>query len=484
MAANGDLWRLTAAEVVDLLRRREVSPLELVEASAERIAATDAHVNALPTLCLERARAHAERIMAEDAATERPRGWLGGVPIAVKDLVEVEGVRTTWGSPIYADHVPPRSDILVETLEARGAIVVAKSNTPEFGAGANTFNEVFGKTRNPWDVSKTCGGSSGGSCVALATGQVWLATGSDLGGSLRIPASFCSVFGFRPSPGRVAHGPKHLPFEGLMVDGPMARNARDCALMLDAMAGAHAEDPLSLDAPAGRFADAVAAAALPRRVGYSPDLGLLPVDREVAAVCRAAVERLAGAGVDVADACPDLSGALDVFQVLRAALFAADKGELLETHRDALKPEVIWNIEKGLALDADTIARAERARGRIYQRCVRFFQRHELLLCPCVIVPPFDVDTRWVEEIDGQRFDNYVDWLGLTFVLTLTACPSASVPVGFTAAGLPVGLQILGPPRGEAAVLAAAAAIEEAIPLATRTPMDPRGPDGATLPLA
>ena len=484
MAAGGELWRLSATEAVDLLRRREVSPLELVEASADRIAATDGHLNAIPTLCIERARAHAGRIMADGADAERPAGWLGGLPIAVKDLVPVEGVRTTWGSPIYADHVPPRSDVAVETLEARGAIVIGKSNTPEFGAGANTFNEVFGKTRNPWNTDKTCGGSSGGSSTALAVGQVWLATGSDLGGSLRIPASFCSVFGFRPSPGRVAHGPKRLPFEGLMVDGPMARDARDCALMLDAMAGAHPEDPLSIEAPAESFCDAVAEAALPKRIGWSPDLGLLPVDREVAAICAGAVETLAGAGVEVTDACPDLTGAIDVFQVLRAALFAADKGELLETHRDALKPEIIWNIEKGLALDADRIARAERARGVIYERCVRFFERHELLLCPCVIVPPFDVDTRWVDEIEGHRFDNYVDWLGMTFVLTLTACPSASVPVGFTEAGLPVGLQILGPPRGEAAVLRAAAAIEEAIPVATPTPIDPLGPDGAALPLA
>ena len=484
MAAGGDLWRLSATEAVDLLRRRQISPLDLVEASAARIAATDAHLNAIPTLCIERARAHAERIMAEDPGTERPRGWLGGLPIAVKDLVPVEGVRTTWGSPIYADHVPPRSDIVVETLEANGAIVIGKSNTPEFGAGANTFNEVFGKTRNPWNVEKTCGGSSGGSTTALAAGQVWGATGSDLGGSLRIPASFCSVFGLRPSPGRVAHGPKRLPFEGLMVDGPMARDARDAALLLDAMTGAHPEDPLSIEAPAQGFAEALSAMAPPGRIAWSPDLGLLPVEREVAAICAGAAEALAGAGIAVEEACPDLSGALDVFQVLRAALFAADKGELLDTHRDALKPEIIWNIEKGLALDADRIARAERARGAIYQRTARFFTRHDVLLCPCVIVPPFDVDVRWIEEIDGRRFDNYVDWLGLTFVLTLTACPSASVPVGFTASGLPVGLQILGPPRGEAAVLRAAAAIEEAIPLAAGTPTDPRGGDGAVLSVA
>ena len=429
-----------------MLRRREVSPLELVEASAERIAATDGHLNAIPTLCIERARAHAERIMAEDTDTERPPGWLGGVPIAVKDLVEVEGVRTTWGSPIYADHVPPRSDIVVETLEARGAIVIGKSNTPEFGAGANTFNEVFGKTRNPWNTDKTCGGSSGGSSTALATGQVWLATGSDLGGSLRIPASFCSVFGMRPSPGRVAHGPKHLPFEGLMVDGPMARNARDCALMLDAMSGASPEDPLSIEAPAQSFADSVSALPPPGRIAYSPDLGLLPVDREVAAVCKGAAETLAGAGMEVAEACPDLSGALDVFQVLRAALFAADKGELLETHRDALKPEVIWNIEKGLALDADKIARAERARGRhlsALRALLRPPRRAGLPLRDRAALrrghalgrrdrrPPL----RQLRRLAGPHLRADADRVSF----------SASVPVGFTEAGLPVGLQILGP---------------------------------------
>ena len=473
MASADALWRLTATEAVRLLKRRALSPVALVEASAERIAATDGRLNALPTLCVERALDRARRIEAEDAR-ERPPGWLGGLPIAVKDLVAVEGVRTTWGSPIHADHVPARSDVLVETLEANGAIVIGKSNTPEFGAGASTFNEVFGKTRNPWNVEKTCGGSSGGSAAALAAGQVWLATGSDLGGSLRIPASFCGVFGFRPSPGRVARGPRRLPFEDLMVEGPMARDARDAALFLDAMTGAHPEDPLSLEAPATGFREALAATPPPARIAYSPDLGLLPVDREVAAVCARAAAVLDGAGLAIEEACPDLSGALDTFQVLRAALFAADKGDLLESHRDQLKPDIVWNIEKGRALDGATIARAERHRGVLHQRVLRFFARHDLLLCPAVIVPPFDVDIRWIEEIEGHRFDNYVDWLGLTFALTLTAGPSASVPAGFTESGLPVGLQILGPPRGEARVLAAAALIEDTLSLPARAPIDPR----------
>ena len=290
-------------------------------------------------------------------------------------------------------------------------MVMGKSNTPEFGAGANTFNEVFGTTRNPWDVATTCGGSSGGSAAALAAGQVWLATGSDLGGSLRIPASYCSVVGFRPSPGRVARGPHRLLFETLMVDGPMARTAEDVALFLDAMAGTHPEDPLSFDAPAESFREAMRALR-PRRAAYSADLGFLPVDREVAAVCRRAAEALEGRGVTVEDAPFDLTGALETFQTLRAALFAADKAELLETHRDRLKPDVVWNIEKGLALGADDIGRAERERSVLYQRTVLFLERHGLLLCPAVMVPPFDAEIRWVQEVEGHRFDNYVDWLG------------------------------------------------------------------------
>ena len=260
MAADSQLTSLTAQEAVRLLAERKVSPLELVEASAARIAATDKAVNAMPTLCLDRARDHARRIMAGKAPDASP--WLAGLPIAVKDLNDVAGVRTTYGSPIYANHVPERSDIMVERLEERGCITMGKSNTPEFGAGANTFNEVFGETLNPWNTALTCAGSSGGAAVALATGQVWLATGSDLGGSLRTPASYCSVVGLRPSPGRVANGPNERPFGTLSVEGPMGRTVGDAALMLDAMAGWHIEDPLSLESPRESF-QAAAAAKMP-----------------------------------------------------------------------------------------------------------------------------------------------------------------------------------------------------------------------------
>jgi len=479
-AKHSDLYRLTAIEAVDLLKRGEVSPLELVEAAAARIEATDGALNAMPTLCLDRAREQARRIMAEGRNGDRPAGWLAGLPVAIKDLNDVAGVRTTYGSPIYADHVPERSDVMVEMLEENGAVVIGKANTPEFGAGASTFNEVFGKTHNPWNLEKQVAGSSGGSAAALAAGQVWLASGSDLGGSLRTPASFNSVIGLRPSPGRVAHGPKPRPFSTLAVEGPMARTAEDCALFLDAMAGMHREDPLSLPAPATPFLETVRARRKPKRVAFSPDLGLVPVDRRVLEICRQAAEAFAGQGISVEEACPDFSGALETFQTLRAASFAANMGPLLREHRDKLKPEVIWNIEKGMALNADAIGQAEVMRGELFHRVVAFFESYDLLLCPTAIVPPFDVDVRYVEEVGGVKFDTYIDWLGITFTVTLTSCAAVSAPAGFTADGLPVGLQIIGPPRGEAAVLTAAALLEEATGIADRLPIDPMAAGGAS----
>jgi amidase len=471
-----DLIRLTAQEVVRLLRARQVSPLELIDAALARIAATNRALNALPTLCAERARDHARRLLADEADAALAPGWLAGLPIAVKDLNDVAGVRTTYGSPIYAEYVPARSDIMVERLEANGALVLGKSNTPEFGAGANTFNPVFGETRNPWNTDLTCGGSSGGSAVALATGQVWLATGSDLGGSLRTPASFCSVVGLRPSPGRVAHGPGERPFGTLSVEGPMGRTVGDVALMLDAMAGWHVEDPLSHAIPPEPFQAAAASRRLPARVAFSPDLGITPVAREVREICAAAANRFAELGVAVDEACPDFSGAAEAFQTLRAAGFLAGHLAQYETARDKLKPEVIWNIERGLALTATDIARAETARGRLYHRMVEFFRRYDLLLCPAACVPPFDVKTRWLASLDGVAFDNYVEWIRITYAVTLTSCPVIAVPCGFTGNGRPVGLQMIGRPRGEADLLAAAGAFEAMMGLTGLLPIDPRPP--------
>jgi len=474
MSDPSELTHMTAQAVVRLLRQGRVSPLELIDAALARIAATDAVLNALPTLCADRARDRARRLMESASAVAPGPGWLGGLPLAVKDLNDVAGVRTTYGSPIYADHVPARSDILVERLEANGGVVLAKSNTPEFGAGANTFNAVFGETLNPWNPRLTVGGSSGGSAAALAAGQVWLATGSDLGGSLRTPASFCSVVGLRPSPGRVPHGPEARPFDTLSIDGPMGRTVGDVALMLDAMVARHPEDPLSLDLPQEPFQIAAAERRRPQRVAFSPDLGITPVDAEVRALCAAAARRFEEAGAVVEEACPDFSGAAECFGILRAAGFVAGHREHYEKHRDKLKPDVIWNIERGLALTADDIARAELARGALYHRVVAFFRRYDLLLCPAACVPPFDVKTRWIKELNGVAFDNYVEWIRITYAVTLTSSPALSLPCGFTRDGRPVGLQMVGRPRGEADLLGAAAALEEILDLAKLVPIDPR----------
>jgi len=474
------LHELSAEALVHLLRAGELSPREAVEAALARIEAVDGVLNALPTRCAERALDRARRLEGQGQARGDDPRWLAGLPVAVKDLNPVAGVRTTYGSPIYADHVPDRSDLLVERLEANGAIVLAKSNTPEFAAGASTFNPVFGRTCNPWDPSRSVAGSSGGSAAALASGQVWLAHGSDLGGSLRTPASFNGVVGLRPSPGRVARGLQRWPYptvasDILFVEGPMARTARDCALMLDAMCGAHREDPLALPAPAETFLAQMTALPPPRRVAFSPDLGITPVDARVRRICEAAARRFAEVGVEVEQASPDLRGAEECFQALRAHLFAADHARHLREHRALLKDDVVWNIEKGLALDGAALAAAEEARLRIMRAMLDFLERYDLLLCPTAVVPPFPVETRYVEEVDGQRFDNYIAWVAVTFAITLTACPAASAPAGLTDDGLPVGLQIVGPPRGEAQVLAAAARLDELTGFSARLPVTPPG---------
>ena len=336
--ADQELVRETANTIVDKLRKGEVTPLDLLDVLEKRIAEVDRHINALPTLCFDRARTHAKSLMQKKPAE---RGLLAGLPIPIKDLFNVEGTLNTQGSPIFKNDVSAKSDIVVQNLEKNGGVVYAKSNTPEFGAGANTFNEVFGPTLNPWDISKSAAGSSGGAAVALATGMAWLAHGSDMGGSCRNPASFCGVVGLRPSIGRVAHTPLASIDRNIGVHGPMARNVEDLALLLDAMSGEYADDPLSLPAPPISFLSAARSSKRPKRVAYSPDLGITPVDPEVKAVTRKAAERFAEAGAIVEEAHPDLREAHECFHVLRAFDFAITKAQLLRTRRDLLKPEVI-----------------------------------------------------------------------------------------------------------------------------------------------
>jgi amidase len=483
MGADASLITKTATEIHELLKTEAVSPLDLLDALEARISEVDGAVNALPTHCFDRARDNAKAIMAKPI---EERGMLAGMPVAIKDLSPVAGVRSTWGSPIFEDFIPKRSDCMVETLEDNDALIYAKSNTPEFGAGANTFNEVFGATVNPWDTSKSCAGSSGGSAVALATGQAWMATGSDLGGSLRNPASFCSIVGFRPSPGRVAAGssgpgafPPNLlgiPGQPFGVSGPMARNVPDVALLLDAMVGDHRMDPISLPRARESYVDAVAARKLPRKVAFSRDLGITPVHPEVASICEAAAKRFEELGCIVEEAHPDFTDIQDIFQTWRAMSFYVGKKQLLDNHRDQLKPEVIWNIERAAELTVDDFARVELARGRYLARAAAFFEEYDLLLSPATIVPPYPVEQRFVAELGDHKFDNYVEWLSIAYAITLTGHPAVSVPAGFTHDELPVGLQLVGGPRGEADLLSAANLYEELTGYAGLVPMDPRAP--------
>ncbi|MBK9083412.1 MAG: amidase [Rhizobiales bacterium] len=471
--AEAQLIAMSANEIVRLLKAGDVSPLDLLDALEQRCAQVDGAVNALPTRDFERARAAARALLRKPVAE---RGLLAGMPVPIKDLTNVAGMRSTMGSPIFADVVPKISDVLVTHLEAEGALIYAKSNTPEFGAGANTFNEVFGATRNPWNTALSAAGSSGGAAVSLATGMAWLAHGSDMGGSLRNPASFCGIVGMRPTPGRVAHSLTVKVDATLGVQGPMARTVEDCALLLDAMCGEEATDPLSKPRPATSFLAATRAGWRPKRVAYSPDLGVTPVDRRVVEITRRAAHRLAEAGVIVEEAHPDLREAHEAFQTLRALSFATSLSTLLRNHRDKLKPEVIWNIEKGLALTADDIVRAEHQRTVMSNRALAFFETYDLLLCPTTIVPPFPVEERYVKAVEGHVFDNYVEWLAIVYAITLISGASVSVPAGFTGDGLPVGLQVVAPANCDARALAGAKLLEDVLDLNTLRPIDPRAP--------
>lgn len=468
------LWAEDAVTLAGLLRAGEISPLDLLAATEERVAAVNPLVNALPTLCFDRARRQIGTGGSLSGST------LGGLPVPVKDSYAVAGVRTTFGSRVYADAVPERSDFLVEALEAAGGVVFAKSNTPEFEAGANTFNDVFGVTRNPWDTRLTPAGSSGGAAVAVATGMAAIAQGSDFACSVRYPAAFCGIVGLRPSPGVVPQGPGGVPGQTLSVIGPLARSVADAGLGLQAMARFDARDPLSRPMPATDFAAAASRPRKPRRLAFSVDLGLADIEPEIAAVVTEAVRRLERAGAAVADAAPDLSAAENAFRTLRAHQFAAARGALLDgPERALLKPEVIWNIEQGLKLTSADIAAALRDQARSRAVLLDLLGEHGFLVAAAAPVAAFPVEERYVGRIAGRTLTSYLDWLVLGYAVTITGCPSIAIPCGFTATGLPVGLQIVAPPYREAELLSVAAWCETVLGCRMTRPIDPRVPAGS-----
>ena len=466
---GSELCFLTATELARRIRARDVSVTDVVQAHLAQIERVNPKVNAIVTLTAERALAEAR---AKDAALARGEaaGPLFGLPVAHKDLVPTKGIRTTFGSPIYRDYIPEQDALLVERLRAAGAVTIGKTNTPEFGAGSQTFNEVFGRTLNPYDLTKTCGGSSGGAAVALACGMVPIADGSDTGGSLRNPASFCNVVGLRGAVGRVPPWPTDTAWATLHVPGPMARTVADVALMLSAMAGPDRRSPIAIADPGDRFRAPLGRDFKGVRIAWSRDLGGLPVDRRVTKVLDAQRATLEGLGCHVEDGQPDFAEARQIFQVLRALNFATRYGPLLAKHRHQMKDTVIWNTEEGLKLTAREIGEVDVQRTRLYHRVREFMERHEFLLLPAAQVPPFDVTQPYVTEIDGVHLPTYIDWMRVCSDITVTGLPAISVPAGFTDDGLPVGLQIVGRHQDEWGVLQLAHAFEQATGFGRRRP--------------
>ena len=463
-----ELCSLPATRIATLIRTQELSARDVLSAHLQQIERLNPRVNAIVTLTAERAMADALACDERQARGE-PMGPLHGLPMAHKDLLPTAGVRSTRGSPIFADDVPKVDALIVQRMKRAGGVTLGKTNTPEFGAGSHTFNAVFGATLNPWDTSKTCGGSSGGAAVALACGMVPIADGSDLGGSLRNPGNFNSVVGFRPTLGRVPAWPELRQWSGLSVLGPMARNVDDVALLLSVIAG---PDPLT---PAARGEPGHVYSRLPERsfagarVAWSPDLGGLPVDARVLEVLQRALPAVTRIGAEVVAACPDFSGADEAFKALRAYAMT-DLAPLLATQRARMKQTVIWNIEQGLALSALDVGRAEVKRTELYQRMREFMREHEFLLCPVNQVPPFDVGIEYPTEINDVPMHTYIDWMKSCWYITITGHPAVSLPAGFTNEGLPVGLQIVGRYGDDLGVLQMARALERELAVVGRVP--------------
>jgi amidase len=460
MNAN-DICLLSATNLSAKLRDRELSAREVMQSHLAQIERLNPRVNAIVTLvadqAMEAAAAADERLARGDAL-----GPLHGLPVAHKDLFQTKGIRTTLGSKLFADNIPDQDDIIVERLKQAGAISIGKTNTPEFGAGSQTYNELFGRTLNPYDLTKTCGGSSGGAAVALACGMIPIADGSDLGGSLRNPASFCNIVGLRPSAGRVPISSDEAAWFSLSVHGPMGRTVEDVALVLSAIAGPDARSPNSIREPGSTFGQPLERDFGGVRIALSPDLGGLPVDPAVAAVVeqsRAAFESLRCV-VDAA--APDFAGADDAFRVWRAWRSQLLLGQLHQDNPGAIKPELAEEIERGEQLTGPDLGRASRARSQLYQSVLRFMETYEFLVLPVSQVPPFDVELKYVKEVNGTAMQDYIEWMKSCYYVSATGLPAISVPCGFTLDGLPVGIQIVGRHQDDFGVLQLGYAFQQA----------------------
>jgi len=460
-----EICGMSAVEMARRIRAKELSAREALDAHLKQIAAVNGEVNAIVTLVPEQACERA-RQLDEDAARGHFHGPLHGLPVAHKDLASTKGIRTTFGSPIFEDFVPVANDLIIDRIQQAGAVTIGKTNTPEFGAGSQTFNPVFGATRNPWDLSKTCGGSSGGAAVGLACGMIPIADGSDMGGSLRNPASFCSVVGLRPSPGRVPRVPATDAWNPIPVVGPMGRMVGDVALLLSAIAGPDPRAPLSIHEPGSRFAGPLEGNCKGLRIGWCAGFAGLPFDRRIRAVFEAHRKQFELLGCITEEANPDFAGADEAFRVFRALGFYQQLGAL----SGPMKATILQEIERGSRLTGPQIADAEIRRSRLFARVGQTMTKYDFLVLPVTQVPPFDLGHEYVTEIEGVKMESYIDWMRSCYFISMTGLPAISVPAGFTPEGMPVGIQIVGRHHDDWGVLRMAHAFEQVTTAGLRRP--------------
>ena len=468
--SSNDIVLLTATQLRDKIRLKQLSSEEVLMAHLEQIDRVNPILNAIVTLCPDLGLQAARQIDKSILRNEHI-GPLAGLPVAHKDLVITRDIRTTYGSPIFSDFIPDQDALIVERLKLAGAVTIGKTNTPEFGAGSQTFNNVFGETVNPYDITKTCGGSSGGAAVALAARMVPLADGSDTGGSLRNPASFCNIVGFRPSPGRVPIYPSKISWSPISVQGPMARTVADCALMLSAISGPDSRVPISIPEPGQGFLRPLERNFKGVRIAWSQNLGGLPFDNRITDVIANSIQHFESFGCDVVEATPDLSFADEIFKIWRGWGREINEGVLLRENRNLLKDTMIWDVEQGVGLLGPDIGWAESERTALFLRMHAFMEQYEFIICPVTQVPPFDVRQRFISEIDGVKMDSFIDWMKSCYYITVTGHPAISVPCGFTDNGLPVGIQIVGRYRDDFGVLQLAKAFEDATHFGQQLPV-------------
>lgn len=467
---TGQLMDLSATALTEAIRRRDISAREALEAHFARIDAVNPKINAVVT----QDREGAQRLAAaadELTASGADLPPLHGLPMTHKDTNNTKGMRTTQGSVIFKDHVPTFDDLVIDRLKTAGVVTTGKTNVPEFAAGSHTFNEVFGTTTNPYDTTVSAGGSSGGAAAAIASRIQPLSDGSDMGGSLRIPASFCNIVGFRPSVGVLPMAPTRNAWAWLGRTGLMARDVEDIALGMGAIAGAHPEVPYPYPLGSKRFSDPLQLDLTGLRIGWSPDFGLgVPVEKEVVRVLESQLQVFQDLGATVEEATPDLRDADQVFGITRAFDFLLAYGTLLEKHRAVIKPEVQWNVEQGKALTGRDLVDAALARTRLAGRVAHFFKKFDVFVSPAAQVLPFDATLRYPTAVEGIECETYLDWMRSACLISATGLPAVSVPAGFSTTGLPVGLQLTMPHGKDVDLLQVAYAFEQATGYAQQAP--------------